>query len=144
MSKIIEITYFGKVSDEGKLTIHDRKGFLKYLIQFAGKPVSIDVKRKKAKRSNQQNALFHSWINLLSEHTGYSFDEMKEIVKYKFLKVEEINDQTGEVFIYTKQTSKLNKMEFSDFCFEMQKWCESVFGIKLPLPNENWEITFIK
>jgi hypothetical protein len=144
MSKVIELTYFGKVSDDGKLTIHDRKGFDKYLLQFAGKPVSIDVKHKKAKRSNQQNALFHNWINLLSEHTGYSFEETKEIVKYKFLKIEEVNDQTGEVFVYTKQTSKLNKSEFADFCTEMQQWCESVFGIKLPLPNENWEITFIK
>ena len=141
--KIIELTYFGHVDSEGKLKIRDRKGFDNYLLQFKEKDVTIDVKKKKSKRSDEQNKFFHSWCNLLAEHLGYSKDEMKEILKFKFLKIEEINDMTGEIFTYTKSTAKLNKSEFADFCTEIQDWCMNMFKIKLPLPNENWTLTFI-
>jgi len=139
---MIELTFFGRVDEEGRLKIADRKGFDSYLLNFCGQPVTVDIKKKKAKRSNQQNAFFHSWITLLAEHTGYTKEEMKEIVKFKFLKVEEIHDQTGETFIYTKSTAKLNKGEFSDLCTEVQNWARDTFEILLPLPGNNWEITF--
>jgi hypothetical protein len=67
---------------------------------------------------------------------------MKDILKYRFLKVEEINDQSGETFIYTKNTSKLNKMEFSDLCDDIQKWAYNNFKIILPNPGENWVLNF--
>jgi len=137
-----ELTFFGSVDESGKLHIRDRKGFIIYIRQFAGKDVIIDVKRKKTNRSLQQNAFFHSWINLLSEHTGYDFEEMKEIVKFKFLKTEKINENTGEVLTFIKHTSKLNKEDFAEFCNNVQKWCNEEFNIRLPLPNENWEITY--
>jgi hypothetical protein len=140
--KEIPITYFGSVTD-GRLKIWDKAGFEKYILQYEGKDVTIEVRRKKAKRSDQQNKFFHSWVGLLAEHTGYSSEEMKDILKYKFLRVEDINDQTGETFTYTKNTSKLNKIEFAEFCDDIQKWCMDLFKIKLPLPSENWEITFI-
>jgi hypothetical protein len=141
--KIIELTYFGKVDCNGKLSISDRKGFEKYLLQFTDQTVTIDVKRKRAKRSLSQNAFFHSWCTLLAEHLGYSLDEMKEIIKFKFLKVEEINDMTGEIVTYTRKTSELNKMQFADFCTEVQQWTENKLGMRLPLPNENWEIKYV-
>jgi len=142
MSKIIEITYFGSVDENGILKIKDRRGFDKYLLQFKEKDVTIDIKRKKSKRSLQQNRFFHSWCNLLAEELGYSKDEIKEILKFKFLRVEEINDITGDVFTYTKETSKLNKMEFADFCSEIQQWTKDKLNITLPLPDENWMLTF--
>lgn len=141
--KIIELTYFGKVDCNGKLSISDRKGFEKYLLQFADRNVTIDIKRKRAKRSLSQNAFFHSWCTLLADHLGYSLDEMKDILKFKFLKVEEINDMTGELMTYTKKTSELNKMEFADVCTEIQQWSESKLNIRLPLPNEQWELKFL-
>ncbi len=139
--KIIELTFFGSVNSDGILKIRDRNGFDKYLKQFAEKDVTIDIKRKKSKRSDCQNRFFHSWVGLLAEHLGYSSDEMKDILKYKFLRIEELDEMTGETFIYCKNTSRLNKSEFSDFCTEIQNWCEEMFKIKLPLPGENWEIT---
>jgi len=140
---MIELTYFGKVDDNGKLTIRDRKGFDAYLNQFAGKDVTIDVKRKRSKRSLAQNDFFHAWVKLLSEHTGYAFEEMKDIMKNMFLKVEKVNEKTGSIFECTRKTSSLNKMQFADFCTEIQQWAEGEFGVRLPLPNENWQITFV-
>jgi hypothetical protein len=139
----ISLTYFGSVDESGTLKIRDRKGFDGYLKQFAGKEVSIDVKRKRSKRSDDQNRFFHSWVSLIAEHTGYSKDEMKDILKYKFLRIEEISDMTGETFVYTKNTSKLGKSEFADFCTEIQSWSMEMFKIKLPLPGEQWELTIL-
>ena len=143
MAKFIEMTFFGGVDAEGKLSIRDRKGFDKYLFQFSGVDVTIDIKRKKAKRSDSQNRFFHSWVGLLAEHTGYSPEEMKDILKFKFLRVEQVSDQTGETFVYTKNTSKLNKLDFADLCTEIQQWTENNFKIRLPLPNENWTLTLL-
>ena len=140
---MIELTYFGKVDDNGKLTIHDRKGFDAYLCNFKSKDVTIDVKVKRSKRSIQQNSFFHSWVSLLSEFTGYTKSEMKEILKNEFLKVEKVNEKTGSIYQCTRDTSSLNKMQFADFCTEIQQWAESEFGVRLPLPNENWQISFV-
>ena len=65
MAKIIELTFFGKVDCNGRLSISDKKGFEKYLLQFA------------------------------------------------------------------------------DFCTEVQQWSESKLNIRLPLPNEQWELKFL-
>ena len=140
MSKIIELTYFASVNN-GILKIKDRKGFDKYICQFEGKEVTVDVKRKRSKRSLEQNAFFHSWVGLLSDYTGYTKTEMKDIIKNQFLKCESVNEKTGSIFTYTKDTSSLNKTEFADFCTDIQHWSESEFNVRLPLPNEQWELT---
>ena len=141
--KIIELTFYGSVNSDGILKIRDRNNFDKYLKQFAEKDVTIDIKRKKSKRSDEQNKFFHAWVGLLAEYIGYSSEEMKDILKYKFLRVEEVDEMTGETFVYCKNTSRLNKAEFADFCTEIQNWCEEMFKIKLPLPNENWKLTLL-
>lgn len=141
MAKIYELSYFGHVTN-GQLKIRDRKGFDAYLLQFEGKDVEIMVKRKKAKRSIDQNAFFHAWVNLLSDHTGYSKEEMKEILKNQFLSVEKVNAKTGSIFKYTRSTASLNKNEFAEFCNDVQRWSIEEFNAILPLPNENWELIF--
>ena len=119
----IEITYFGSVSDDGKLKIRDRSGFDKYLLQFRGKDVTIDIKKKVAKRSVGQNRLWWVYMTILSNDIGYTKEEIHEICKFKFLQLEKVNERTGEVFKYCGSTSKLNKAEFSDLVAELQRWC---------------------
>ena len=138
---LIEMSYFGSVK-EGKLKIRDRASFDNYVKQFEGKDIEILVKRKSSKRNLLQNAFFHAWIKLLSEHTGYGFEEMKEIIKFKFLQTETVNEKTGEIMKYIKPTSSLNKSEFADLCNDVYHWCYDMFGIRLPLPDENWELKF--
>ena len=140
--KPIEISFFGSVTN-GVLKIRDRKSFDEYLRQFEGKDVEILVKRKKAKRSLDQNAFFHAWVVLLADYTGYTKEETKEILKNQFLSVEKVNKKTGSIFQCTRATSSLNKIEFADFCTDIQHWAESEFGIRLPLPDENWELVLI-
>lgn len=137
--RIIELTFFGKVTD-GKLKIRDRANFDKYLLQFEGKDVSIDIKRKKAKRSLEQNKLWWVYMTILSDELGYSKNEIHEICKFKFLQREVVDEHTGEILKYCGSTTTLNKSEFSDLVFELQKWCSETFHIVLPSPGE--QLTF--
>jgi len=51
-------TYYGKVTN-GVLKITNRKQFDFELKQFEGKEISIEIKKKKRSRSNQQNKYLH-------------------------------------------------------------------------------------
>lgn len=116
--------------------------FKKECAFFAGKDVEIIVRRKRAKRSDEQNRLYYSYVRLIADHTGYSYDEMHQIIGFKFRLVEKVDEKTGEVFRFIQSTSKMNKLEMADHCTEIQKWCKDTFGFELPVPGENWQIRF--
>lgn len=108
---------------------------------FAGKDIEIIVRKKRAKRSNDQNRLYRAYCKLIAEHTGYSEDEVHSIIGYKFRKIERVDEKTGEVFTYIRSTTQYNKMTFADHLTEIQQWCENTFHFRLPCPGENWEIS---
>jgi len=139
MGKIVELSYFGKVAD-GKLTIRDRRSFDTYLLQFEGKDVEILVKRKKAKRSLDQNRLWWVYMTILSQELGYTKDEIHEICKFKFLQKEIADEKSGEIFKYLGSTTTMNKLEFADLIFDLQKWSIETFNINLPSPGDQFEI----
>ena len=138
--KIIELTFFGNVNSDGILKIRDRINFDKYLKQFAEKEVTIDIKRKKSKRSIEQNSLWWVYMTILSGEIGYSKEEIHEICKFKFLQREKVDEKTGEVFKYCGSTAKLNKSEFADLISELQQWSAETFSIVLPSPEEQIKI----
>lgn len=133
--KEIPITYFGNVTD-GRLKIRDKAGFEKYILQYEGKDVTIEVRRKKAKRSVEQNRLWWVYMNILSDEIGYTKNEIHEICKYKFLQREKVDEKSGEIFKYVGSTTELNKSEFSDLVSELQQWSAETFNIVLPSPGE--------
>jgi len=134
-------THFDKVNPDG--TLGKPISFRKELEYFAGKDVEITVRKKRAKRSDDQNRLYHAYLKLLSEHTGYSTEEMHSIIGYKFRLVNKVDESTGEMFQYIRSTTKMNKLQFADHIKEIQDWCENTFKFRLPNPNESWEITFL-
>ena len=73
-------------------------------------------------RSNPQNSYFHGVIlPVLSEYTGYSNDEMKGVVKWKF---------------GIKSTAALTTLEFEKFCEDVRRWASAELGCDIPEPNE--------
>jgi len=94
---------------------------------------------QKLPRSNPQNRYFHGVvIPILSEHTGHTPEECKEIVKSLFLKKETtIKTKTGLKNIkYVKGTSKLRTDEFEIFMERVRIWASVELGCYIPLPNE--------
>lgn len=106
-----------------------------------GKRLVITVSDK-TRRTDRQNNLLHLYFGIIGKELGYSKDEVKEILKFKFLKREKVLEQTGEVVTYIGETSKLTKEEFSEFIEHIIEWCGTNFGITLPLPGDQAEINY--
>jgi len=107
----------------------------------AGRRLTITI-ADKARRSSRQNNLLHMYFGIIAKELGYDRDEMKEIFKFMFLKKEKVIEQTGEIVPYIGETHKLTKEEFSDFLEKIIEYSGRVFGITLPMPDEQAEINY--
>lgn len=90
-------------------------------------------------RSNNQNRYLHGYIiKEISEHTGYTTEEVKEIIKSKFLKSWKIikTKQGDKEFEYIRGTSELDTKETEDLLRDVREWASLELGLYLALPNE--------
>ena len=85
--------------------------------------IEIRRKVKNFRRSDPQNRYLHGVVlPILAHHTGYTNDEMKAVIKWKFK---------------IKQTSTLDTVEFNKFVDEVRAWASSDLGCYIPDPNEH-------
>jgi len=59
-----------------------------YHRKLEGKRVKYTIEEVKSKRSLNQNNLFHLFVNIMAEDQGVSEEQMKRIIKGKFLPYE--------------------------------------------------------
>jgi len=105
--------------------------------------VTVTVQRKRATRSLDQNAWYFGQIlRLLSEHTGYTVDELHDYCKVRFnAKTVLITDQDGVVKDETRigqTTTKLNRVTFGEYCEAIRQWAAQELGVVIPDPDPNW------
>ena len=100
---------------------------------FDEKKVTITVSDQK--RSKGQNDFFHPLVRELGSHLGYMQDEMKEIVKFKFLLTETMIN--GEVIQFIKPTSSLDVREMRDLIERLIIWSADQFNVILANPYTN-------
>jgi hypothetical protein len=105
-------------------------------------PVEITIERKHATRSGAQNRMYWGfYVHLISEHTGYTPDEVHDLLKTKFLpKKLAVADQHGEVtdeFVVGGSTAKLNKIEFGEYLERIQIWATETLGVVVPDPPQD-------
>lgn len=113
----------------GIIVFEKPKEAYKYIEGFEGKYVEVVVRKERSERSNNQNNYYWGVVlQLLSDHTGYTTDEMHEICKHQFLIVH------GQ-FDYVKSTTKLNTVEFEKYLDDIKNWA-AVLGVNIPNPNE--------
>ena len=92
-------------------------------------------------RSNQQNRyMFGVVYKLISEHTGFSVDEVHELCKGMFLKqpphlLQLKNGKHMEINI-VRPTSSLSTVELENYLSEIRMWASIELGVYIPLPNE--------
>lgn len=101
--------------------------------------LSIIIERQHATRSIAQNRLYFGvYCAVLSEHTGYSKEEIHEILKAKFLpKKLALADANGEIveeFIVGHTTTRLNKIQFGEYLEKIQHWAAEELGVVIPDP----------
>ena len=114
---------------------HDRERLSADMKKF--KEAWITVSDEKPTRSNQQNRYYWGHVvDTLSKEFGYTPEEIHDILKFKFLGIQEINFK-GEEIIRVKSTTELNTAEFEDFLLVVRGWAMEL-NVKLLKPNE-WE-----
>jgi hypothetical protein len=110
----------------------------------------ITITKYKKKRSIEQNAVLHWYINDIAKETGMNPEIIKEALKMKFLTTTMLDGdgeplcdkQTGEVLTYVRSTTDLNTVEFMTFLEEIRLWSQEFLNLYLPLPNEDTELKF--
>lgn len=96
--------------------------------------------KKRATRSLQANAYY--WgvvVHELSEHTGYSPDEMHDFLKAKFipkrLAVVKGNGLICEERVIGGSTAKMNTNEFYEYCASIKQWAAETLDVVIPDPE---------
>ena len=139
--------FYSQIKD-GKLQRNVSKSIAEYIGSCKDGRYEIEIKKQKKSRSGQQNRYFHQLMTILSmELISYTGDKrytpamVKDIVKCKFLKVEVINEVTGEVIgERVRGSSELTTTEMMTFVDDIIQWSIEQFGIRLYLPNEQSEL----
>lgn len=129
------------------MTIHtvikDCKIESKSLIPLNDCRVIVTVNKFYPKRSLQSNKYYWVCLNqlveLTSEHTGYTKDELHQAFKEMFLNTEFTNVLTGESKSRTKSTTELSSKEFNDYLENVIKFCAEKFGIEILTPEKYYE-----
>ena len=134
----MKFEFYADVKD-GKLSGYSRCNFEKELWKFESKRVEVRIQNKSA-RTVQQNRLWWAYVTILSNDLGYSKDEVHEILKFKFLQKEKVDEKTGETFPYLGSTAKLSKIEFGELVDKLQQWAVEQFNIILPSPDEQMKL----
>ena len=133
-------TFFFSV-EQGKMKIANRKHFDEVVKNWGNKRGELTLQNK-SHRTIQQNRYFWACMDILGKEIGYSKDEMKELVCFKFLKRDRVIEKTGEVMQFILGTSGLNKEDFSELMENVLRWSAQDLGIILPLREQQMDLKF--
>lgn len=105
-----------------------------YFNKLVSSGKTIELSEKKKGRTLNQNALFHVWVQVIADHTGYtSLENCKRDIKRALLGTkEEASRFTGEVQQVDYKTSEMSKEELSSFMDKMKIWAQTELGCYLP------------
>lgn len=144
----MKIVAFGKINESGKLHIVNRKDFDSDLLYLRNKEVVIRVEQKTKKRTISQNAYIHLLFGIFANELNklgntFSMQEIKDMMKFKFLMIDIINYENGEVIGHRiKDTSELTTTETAKFIDDIIHYGLTEFDVQLPLPSEQLNIMF--
>ena len=94
--------------------------------------IIIEIEKVKGKRSNQQNALYWLYLEILEKETGNNANELHEYFKRKFLPPQSSKLKLkGNIieFKIPRSTTKLNKITFGEY---LEKICALT---EIPIPK---------
>lgn len=123
---------FRGIVESGKIKWHgvDRKRLDVLMKHLDRKEVEMTLRAAPKKRTLSQNAYLHVLIHILADHCGYDDDEMKDAVKWKYLKIHDDTDLPT-----VKSTAKLDTKEMGEFIDNLKRFGADL-GVYLPDPGE--------
>lgn len=126
--------FYGEVKN-GKLTLEDKEKRDNYLLSLSGR-IEVTYKKPQKQRSDAQNKYFHAVIvKMLSDHTGYETEEIKEMLRGLFLSYE---IKIGEKIVKVgRSTASLSVSEFEELNSKCRRWASQTEGVELYIPEPN-------
>lgn len=119
----------------GKLEL-DRGAFARAVASLPDGEVIIKI--QDTRRSDAQNRTYWLWLHLLSEHTGYTPEELHQICKEQFngRTHSDVHPETGEIEDRHgyQSTATLDVQQFSIYLDRVRQWAAEVLGVNLPDP----------
>ncbi len=92
---------------------------------------------KNQTRSQQQNALYWSWVTLLGNEIGYSKTECSLLLQDRFLGRDEFTNQAGTVEVsQIRSTKKLKVKEFAEYLEKIEIFSAQELSYQLPRPED--------
>jgi len=132
----------------GKLSKQAKECLVAQINRCEGGRVMIEVSKFSSNRSLPQNSYQHVIYTILRDGLNdlgndFTMPRVKEICKYKFLLVDEINESTGEIIGQRiKSTTELSKVETMEYIDKIIAWAMESFNIYLPSAGEELQIDF--
>ena len=103
-------------------------------------PLCLQPKKYANPRSLSQNALLHVWFDTMAKHFSRKVDtnaeQMKALMKLKFLGTENIIVGNTVIEGQLKRTSKLDKGEMMRFMDDVYDWALD-HGVRLSIPEDS-------
>ena len=110
-------------------------------------PLCIKPMKYTNPRSLSQNALLHVWFDTMATHFSKKVDtnaeQMKALMKYRFLGTEDVIVGKTVIEGQLKSTSKLDKGEMMHFMNQIHEWAAD-HGVNLPIPEESEYMKLMK
>lgn len=125
----------------GKLYIRNRRAFDEQIARLDDRwELEVTVTRLRATRSPQANRYYWGVVmEALSQHTGYTPEEMHELCKAQFLPRKlAVSDGNGEVvgeFVLGGSTRSLKTNEFYEYVERVRQWAAEL-DCYVPDPRE--------
>lgn len=148
------VTYFSRI-ENGQFTSGRVRNLIK---ELEGQRVELVLRKRRSYRTHAQNAAFHGpvlgpitkklrdlgWTG--QDGAAIRADEVKEILKFKFLRYDVVDHNTGEIHTFVKETHKLTKSEFSELITDCILWARKELKIEIvigwdQLEDEGFQVT---
>lgn len=109
------------------------KNMLAYFSENPFTKFKVEIKEHKKQRSNNQNALYWSWLTIIGKDLGYTSEELHEALKAKILGVIERKTVFGNIVNEPRSTTSLTTKEFGEYLNSVETFAMGL-GIRLPQP----------
>lgn len=120
----------------GLLCMENADEYQAYLSTLEGREVAVVVTRWTRTTSNPQYAYYYGVVlKLLSDHTGFTRDEMDDILKDMFL-YEYATLPSGQLIRKKISKTVVTTKEFAEFIEEVKRWASIELGVVIPDPDE--------
>lgn len=120
------LKFFGRVK-KGRLSLWNKESLTNYIATLKDGDVELIIRPKSNLRSTELNNYFHGVVlHTISEYTGYTKDEVKQLMKEKFQQP----DENGRY----RSTSKYSTEEMIQFIEKIQIYWAGE-GLIIPDPN---------